>query len=139
MIALDTNFLVYLLVSSHPDHIRAKSWFDANKDDLATTNINISECLRLLTHPRVFPKPMTLNAAIDLFLTFKNDFRVFVLNEKQEWLDDLKDLSKALPSIRGNEVFNAKIAQILLYNGVKKMCTLDADFRKYDFLEVIGF
>ena len=139
MIALDTNFLVYLLVSSHPDHSRAKSWFETNKEELATTNINISEALRLLTHPKVFPKPMTLNAAIDLLSTFKNDFSIFILNEKQEWLDDLRELSNTLPSIRGNEVFDAKIAQILLYNGVKKICTLDADFKKYDFLEVIGF
>ena len=139
MIALDTNFLVYLLVSSHSEHKRAYAWFISNKEEIATTNINISELLRLLSHPRVFPKPMLLKSAIELFQTFKKDFNIFILEENQNWLDDLSDLSKSIPSIRGNEVFDAKIAQILRYNNVKKICTLDADFRKYDFLEVVEF
>ena len=44
-----------------------------------------------------------------------------------------------MPSIRGNEIFDARIAMIMKYNGVRKVCTLDSDFRKYDFIEVIDF
>jgi len=139
MIALDTNFLVSLLVSSHADHERAKTWFKSNKEELASTNINVGEFFLLLTHPRVFPRPMTLAPAIDLFETFKSDFNLFILEESENWIEELKILSTDLPSIKGNEVFDARIALALRYNNVKNICTLDSDFKKYDFLKVVGF
>lgn len=139
MIALDTNFLVYLLVASHPEHIRARDWFASNKEQLSTTNINISEFLRLLTHAKVFPRPLSLDVAIGLIEDFKDNFQILVLDESVNWIKDLKTLSKSVPGIKGNEVFDAKIAQILKYNGVRKICTLDSDFKKYDFLDVVYF
>jgi predicted nucleic acid-binding protein len=139
MIALDTNFLVSLFVESHNDHKRAVTWFELNKEELSLTHINIGEVLRLISHPRVFLKPLTLQQAVHLVEDFISNFDVFVLYDSPYWLKDLEALTHLLPDIRANQVFDARIALILRYNGVKEICTLDSDFKKYDFLNVIGY
>lgn len=137
MIGIDTNILIHFLVKSQKEHPRAKNWFAKNKDPLATTATNIAEGLRLLTHPRVFPSPLTLAEAVDLIHEFIEKFGITILEESESWWLDLKELLKALPSLRGNEIFDARIALALRHNGIKEFCTLDADFAKYSFLKVI--
>lgn len=138
MIGMDTNILIHFLVKSQKEHPRAKNWFTKNKEPLATTGTNVAEALRLLTHPRVFPSPLTLAEAIDLVQEFIEKFGITILEESENWWVDLKELLKGFPTLRGNEVFDARIALCLRHNGVKELCTLDANFAKYSFLEVIS-
>lgn len=137
MIALDTNVLIYLLVSSQPEHARAKKWLDENTDGLATTHTNIGESLRLLTHPRVFARPLDLPQAVELLDCFLNDFNVEVLSDEEKWWARLAVRSASISHLRGNEIFDARIALCLQYHGISKICTLDSDFEKYPFLNVI--
>lgn len=137
MIGLDTNILVALLIESQAEHARARQWLMNNREPLATTGTNVAEFLRLLSHPRVFPSPLRLTAAIELVANFLEQFDVRVIEESEEWWMELKELARALPSLRGNEVFDARIALCLRYNGVREICTQDADFSKYPFLKLI--
>ena len=137
MIALDTNIILHLLVRSQKEHERARQWLTGVKAPLATTGTNIAEGLRLLTHPRVFPSPLTLADAVGLLENFLNEFQVLTLEEKEDWWLDLRELLRAIPTLRGNEVFDARIALCLRYNGIKKLCTMDANFQKYPFLEIV--
>lgn len=134
MIGLDTNIIIYALVTSQPEHETAKHWLANNDEALTTTTINMGEALRLLTHPRVFPKPLLLKHAIDLLNNFLDHFHIRVLHESDVWWDDLKALAAEVSGIRGNEIFDARIALCLRFNGVKRFCTLDSDFAKYPFL-----
>lgn len=136
MIALDTNVLIHLLVHSQKEHPRAKSWILKNRLPLSTTPVNVGELLRLLTHPKVFSKPLSLSGAIDLFESFVNDWGVSILEESQNWWIELRELTGMLPGLAGNEVFDARIALCLKHNGIPKICTLDDDFMKYRFLKV---
>ena len=137
MIALDTNILIYLLVKSQAEHPRARRWIEANRDALAITHTNIAELLRLLTHPRVFPRPLNLVSATQLIDEFIRAFDVTVLEESETWWSALGELAKNMPDVRGNEVFDARIALCLQFNGIKEVCTLDSDFSKYPFLKVM--
>jgi len=137
MIALDTNVIVHLLVKSQKEHADASRWFSAVREPLATTATNIAEILRLLTHPQVFPSPLFLTQAIDLVSNFLEQFQVSLLEESETWWMDLKELANRIPTLKGNEVFDARIALCLQYNGVKEICTLDADFSKYPFLKIL--
>lgn len=137
MIALDTNVLITLLVSSQSGHEQARQWLEKTVVDFATTSTNIAEALRLLTHPRVFPSPLKLVEAIDLLERFLETFDVRVLEDSTTWLVDLKGLMEKLPGLRGNEVFDARIALCLKYHGVSEIATFDSDFLKYPFLKVI--
>jgi toxin-antitoxin system PIN domain toxin len=137
MIALDTNILIHLLVSSQREHSRAKAWFEKNQEALAITLTNLAELLRLLTHPRVFPHPLGLLEALELLQGFIEGFQVSVLEESGVWWLELKDLLTAIPNLRGNEIFDARIALCLRYNGIVNFATLDSDFSKYPFLKIV--
>lgn len=137
MIALDTNILIDLLVKSQKDHSVVFEWFEKNRDSLAMTHTNIAEALRLLTHPRVFPSPLRLNRAVDLLQDFIESFDVRILEEDGDWWLQLKDLVREINALRGNEIFDARIALTLRFNGIKDIVTRDADFEKYHFLNVV--
>lgn len=139
MIALDTNILIPLFVNSDPRHEEMLSWLANQQEALAITHTNIGEVLRLLTHPRIFKKPLSLKKAIELVQSFIEVRKVAVLQESESWWIELKDLLEDLPGVRGNEVFDARIALCLQYNGVRKFYTFDVDFRKYEFLELVSF
>lgn len=137
MIALDTNIIVGYLVSSQPEHRSLRAWFKTNTESLATTAINLGETLRLLTHAKVFPRPLSLHKAIELVTQFLNALEISVAEEHAAWLHDMKQLCDTLPTLRGNEVFDARIALCLRHNGIREICTFDSDFQKYKFLRVI--
>lgn len=139
MIALDTNFILHLLVKSQKEHQRAYHWFSNNREGLCTTHVNVAECLRLITHPRVFSKPLLLNPAVELIENFLDTFGVRVLENQERWWIDLQALTENLPALKGNEIFDAQIALCLRYHGIKELVTLDGDFLKYPFLKVIQF
>ncbi|OGQ82830.1 MAG: hypothetical protein A2289_01520 [Deltaproteobacteria bacterium RIFOXYA12_FULL_58_15] len=133
-IALDTNVLVHLLVSSSRDHARSAAWLDAASGPFATTQTNVAEFLRLVTHPRVFEQPLSLGEAVALLARFIDEFDVGVLHESDLWWRALVELS--LP-LRGNDIFDARIALCLRHHGVGSICTFDAGFAKFDFLDLV--
>lgn len=137
MIALDTNMIVAALVKSQAEHPQVAAWLQRVRDPLGMTGTNLVETLRLLTHPRVFPRPLTLTRALDLVSDFMEQFDLAILEEAHDWWMGLKDLLKAIPGLKGNEIFDARIALCLRHNGVKEIATFDADFSKYSFLEIV--
>lgn len=137
MIGLDTNVLIDYLVADQPEHARVRAWMRANTEQLATTSINVGEVLRLLTHPRVFRKPLTLRAALRVFEELCAAQELRCLAEADDWPARLSPVAASQPSIRGNEIFDARIALTLAYHGVRKLLTRDSDFAKYEFLEVV--
>lgn len=137
MIAIDTNIIIYYLVRSQPEHKQARHWFDSTTGPLVTTGTNIAEVLRLLTHPRVFPAPMALAPAVALVQQWLEAFQVRLLEENPEWWQELPELLTPIPGLAGNELFDARIALCLRYNGIKECCTLDANFSKYPFLHIV--
>lgn len=136
MIALDTNIIIYTLVQSQPEHARALRWLQDQKEDLATTPTNIGEILRLLTHPKVFPKPLSLKSAVQHLEKLIDAFGISILNEPEDWWQTLAHLSKH--PIAGNDVFDARIVATLQFHGVKKICTMDSGFGIYSTMEVIS-
>ena len=137
MIAIDTNVIVHYLVKSQDEHARIRRWFSQTEEPLATTGTNIAEVFRLLTHPRVFPSPLSLERAADLMHQFVEVCQIVILEESTDWWKELKGLLSEVPSLRGNEIFDARIAICLRYNGVREFFTLDADFSKYKFLKIV--
>lgn len=137
MIAIDTNIVIYYLVRSQPEHARARRWFESTTGPLVTTGTHIAEILRLLTHPRVFPTPLALAPAVALVQQWMEAFQVRILEENPEWWQELPELLDAIPGLAGNELFDARIALSLRYNGIKEYCTLDANFSKYPFLQIV--
>lgn len=138
MIALDTNVLVSLLVERSQHHENSTRWLSTVHQPLATTETNVVEWLRIVTHPRIFPDPTTLRPALALFRDFCESYGLRVLRDQEQWWDALPSLAMPEEWVRGNDVFDARVALCLRYHGVREIATRDADFTKYSFLRIVN-
>ncbi len=134
MTGVDTNTLIDLMVSSTVFHKTSKEKMASLSGGVCTTPTNVGECLRLLTHPRVFKIHLAAHQAVETLEQFLDYYSMRILEEPTDWWIHLKELVNDVPGIRGNEIFDARIALCLKLNGVKKIMTRDANFRKYPFL-----
>lgn len=139
MTCLDTNILIELLNSSLPAHSETTLALENLSEELCITQTNIGEVLRLLTHHKVFAKPLKIAAAVNLLSDFIEAKNVRILEDDPDWWRTLPGLDKEIQNLTGNHVFDAKIAACLKSNGVKRIFTKDSDFRKYSFLQPIKF
>jgi predicted nucleic acid-binding protein len=137
MIGLDTNVILGFLVRSEKNHTEVSKWFNQTKEAMGTTHTNIAECLRLLTHPKVFPKPLPLIDGIELLEIMVDHLKLTILEESPDWWRELGEIAEDISGLKGNEIFDARIALCLRYNGAKEICTYDSDFSKYRFLKII--
>lgn len=137
MTAIDTNILIDLIVASMPTHVSSTEGMRQLHDEICTTPTNVGECLRLLTHPKLFPKPLKVTAAVSAIEELFNYYQVRVLEEDINWWMEIPEMEKEIPGLRGNEIFDTRIALCLRANNVKRIYTRDADFKKYSFLQVI--
>lgn len=138
MIGLDTNVLIHAVVVTQKEHERMQQWLSHGRRSLCTTLTNIAETLRLLTHPRVFPRPAGVGPAVQTLIDFVTVWQIQVLEEDPGWWREVAVLAQAVRGLRGDEIFDARIALCLRFHGVQEILTLDADFQKYPFLRVVG-
>ena len=139
MTGIDTNILIDLLVSSTPSHQFSTEAVKQLHDDICTTPTNVGECLRLLTHPRIFPKPLKTPQAVSALEDLFDYYQIRILEENGEWWKELPEMEKEIPGLRANEIFDARIAICLRFNSVKRIISRDADFKKYSFLQMIQY
>lgn len=139
MTAIDTNVLIGIMVSSSTFHAEMMDGLKKLDDELCTTPTNIGEVLRLLTHSKVFSSPLRLEKAIDALSLLIEAYDIRILDEDTDWWKELGEITKQIPGLKGNEVFDARIALCLRQHKVKRIWTRDADFKKYSFLQVMSF
>ncbi len=139
MTALDTNVLIGIMVSSSAHHQEVLKGLESLHDDLCTTPTNIGEVLRLLTHPKVFSSPLKIEKAVDVVEELIDSYDIRILDEEVIWWKYLPEISKQILGLKGNEVFDARIAICLKQHHVRKIFTRDSDFKKYSFLQVVHF
>ena len=80
-----------------------------------------------------------INSAVKLLSDFIDSKNVRILEDDPDWWRSLPALEKEVQNLSGNHVFDAKIAVCLQSNGIKRIWSKDADFRKYTFLKPIKF
>ncbi len=137
MIALDTNVLIGLIVSSSIHHKIATKGVNDLSEELCITPTNVGETLRLLTHSKVFSNPMKIENAIRVLSDLLEYYSIRILDEDTNWWRMLIEIEKSIPGLKGNEIFDARIAICLKQHNVKKIFTFDSDFKKYPFLKYI--
>jgi predicted nucleic acid-binding protein len=139
MTAIDTNILIAIMVSSSSYHAEAIAGVHDLDDELCTTPINVGEVLRLLTHSKVFSVPLKIDKAVAALEQLIEAYNIRILDEEINWWKELGEIAKQIPGLKGNEVFDARIAICLRQHKVKRIWTRDADFKKYPFLKVISY
>jgi uncharacterized protein len=136
--AIDVNILLYASDESSHWYQAAQDFLQekvADPDLMCLTWPTLFSYLRISTHPRIFARPLSPEEALCNVETLLSLPRVRVLSEGDEFLLVYRNIISRLP-VRGNLVPDAHLAALLLQNGITRIYTKDADFRKFDFLEV---
>lgn len=138
MIAVDTNVLVYAEMKAAPFHARALALITSLAEGDAQWAVPwpcVYEFLRVVTHPRVFKPPMTLEDARSDLRALLAAPSVVLLSETDRHAQILDELL-ARSGATGNLVHDAHIAALCLEHGVRELVTADTDFAKFAGLKV---
>jgi toxin-antitoxin system PIN domain toxin len=138
VIAIDTNVLVYAHREELPQHAKARARLIALAEGPSPWGIPVfclGEFVRVVTHPRLFDPPHSIDeacAAVDRILESPS-VRVLLPGE-QHW-SLLAEAIRAADAT-GNLVFDAQIAALCREEGVSALVTEDRDFDRFPRLKV---
>lgn len=138
---VDTNIFIYATDQDSKFHGPAKSFVSKCMSDDETwcfTWVNIFEYLRVTTHPAVFNKPMSSEEAEKNISSFLSLPQVEILLEGKSFFEVYKELVLETGQVSGNLVHDAHIAALMRQHGVKKIYTLDIQFKVFPYLEVVN-
>lgn len=137
--SVDVNVLLHASDTSSPKHSEAIRFLEQRASDPDLFCIAWSTLiayLRISTHPRIFARPLSPGEALGNVESLLSLPRVHALSEGEGFLEIYHEVTAHFP-VRGNLVPDAHLAALLRQHGVRRLYTLDRDFRKFDFLEVV--
>ncbi len=137
--AIDVNVLLYASNTVSAEHERAKEFLEKcaqGSELMCLAWLTVMSYLRMATHPGIFTRPLSPDAAMRNIETLARLPHVRMLSEQDGFLVLYREVMDELP-VRGNLVPDAHLAVVLRQNGVRKLWSRDRDFRKFSFLDVI--
>lgn len=129
----DVNVLVYAHRKDSPHHDEARRWLEdtiGSDRAYAYSELVVSAFVRIVTHPRVFDPPSTVNAALAFASDLMTpDHAVPVAPGPRHWeiFAKLCRQSKA----KGNLVADAYLAALAIESGAEWVST-DGDFARFE-------
>ncbi|GBD32538.1 MAG: ribonuclease VapC33 [Gemmatimonadales bacterium] len=129
---MDLNLLLYACNRDAPNHSRARVWLEqALSDDevVALPWAVILGFLRLVTNPRVFPRPLSPDQAIGIVDGWLSQPHVVPLVPGSEHWRILKDLLSG-SGTAGNLTTDAHLAALAIEYGADLYST-DSDFARF--------
>jgi toxin-antitoxin system PIN domain toxin len=140
VLVVDTNVLVYAADADSPLHDPCRTWLErqrARPDAWYTTWPILYEFLRVTTHPRVMRRPWNAPAAWAFVAALLASPGLAILVQTERHADVAAMVLAELPYLAGNLLHDAHTAILMREHGVGRICTRDADFSRFPFLEVI--
>lgn len=132
MILVDVNVLVYAHREDCERHGECRRWVEnlwEGQSAYGVSEVVLSGCLRVLTHPRVFDPPTPLPQAIAYVNQIRgNENAVVIVPGDRHWQIFL-DLC-AHTDARGNLVSDAYLAALAIESGCEWITT-DRDFARF--------
>lgn len=140
MLVVDTNVLVYAADTDAIDHDHCRALLDRLRGQPQPWHVTwgiVYEFLRVVTHPRVFQTPWTLGEAWHFLGALLAAPSASVLVATRRHDEVLATIVDDLPDLRGNLLHDTHTAVLMREHGVRRIVTRDADFRRFEFLEVL--
>lgn len=140
MLVFDTNVLVYAADRDCPEHADCRRVLDearAGSLPWHLTWTTIYEFLRVVTHPRVFRKPWSIAKAWEFVDVLLASPSLSVLLETGHHAATARSVMGAVAGLRGNAVHDAHIVALMREHGVRRVCTRNAEFHRFDAIEVV--
>ena len=139
MIAVDTNVMVYAHRKQLPQHERALEWLIYLAEGRVPWAIPVfcfGEFVRVVTHPRIFDPPSTLEQAVTAIENLLLSPTLRVLNPGPRYPVLFNESVRAADA-RGNLVFDAQIVAVCREQGASQLLTLDRDFTRFPEVQII--
>lgn len=136
---IDTNVLLYAANRDATQHERAFSFLiEAGRSSVAwyLTEGIVYEFLRVSTHPRVFPAPLTARDALSFLRPMLTSPRFAVLSAGPRHWPVLSEVAAELRSPSGNLFFDIRTVALMREHGVRRIYTADTDFLQFEGIDV---
>lgn len=140
MFVVDTNILIYAANVGAPEHARCRELLEglrSGREPWYTTWAILYEFLRVVTHPRVLPKPWSAVAALEFVDALLGTASHRVLTESDRHASVARELAEAIPGLSGNLLHDFHTVVMMREHGLQRIYTRDVDFRRFDFIESI--
>jgi len=136
--SVDANILLYASDRSSPHHGAASAFLGSRAEDpdlFCVCWTTLIAYLRIATHSRIFAHPLSPEEAMANVEALIELPRTRLLSEEEGFLDVYRSIT-GHAAVRGNLVPDAHLAGLLRQHGVGTLYTADADFRRFDFLQI---
>lgn len=133
MIAVDTNLLVYSHRKDSEWNSQAYRCISQLASGTGAWCIPwpcIHEFLAIVTHPRIFSPPTTLNQAINQVDAWLESPSLVTIAEEGNYWQLLSTMLRA-GKVTGPRVHDARIAAVCNAHGVRELWTADRDFNRF--------
>ena len=140
MFVVDTNILVYAAHRGASEHDACRKRIDSWRADpipWAVTWPIVYEFLRVVTHPRVFQNPLSIESGWSFVSALVASPSLQILVEGPRHRDLANLTFDEIPDLRGNLVHDAHTAILMREHGYRTIYTRDTDFYRFPFLEVV--
>jgi toxin-antitoxin system PIN domain toxin len=132
MILIDVNVMVYAQRPDAVDHTKYRKWLEETLDSgsmCGFSDVALSGVVRIVTHPRIFSDPTTLEMALE-FVTYLREHpgAVLISPGERHWGIFMR-LCKAAGA-KGNLVSDAYHAALAIESGAEWI-TADRDFARF--------
>jgi len=136
---VDTNILLNAVNRDAPECRRCCACIEAFANGAGTWSLTwgiVYEFLRVATHPRVFPAPLTLREALDFVRQPAMRPNCLILAETVEHAPVLDQCLAESPRLAGNILHDFQTAVLMREHGIDTIVTFDADFRTFPWVRV---
>lgn len=132
MILIDVNILVEAHCEDADHHAEIRQWVEAglaSPPGIAVSDLVLSGCLRVITHPKVFKEPTPVARAVEFIEDFRSRDTVHVLSPGPRHWELFVDLCRNL-ELRGNAIPDAYHAALALETGCEWV-SMDRGFARF--------
>lgn len=140
MFVVDTNVLVYAAAETLPEHRRCRRLLTGWRAQAAawfTTWGILYEFVRIVTHPRVFERPWTVDRAWNFVEALLAAPGLQLLVETDRHSPVARQVLAEVPMLQGNLIHDVHTAVLMREHGIRQIYSRDTDFHRFPFLEVI--
>ena len=138
---IDTNLLLYGVNSDAPEHAASVDFLKAagrSTNRWYLTEGILYEFLRVSTHPRVFPRPLSWQEALEYLQVFSRSPNFSILGAGDRHWNQLEELLKEQTHPAGNLFFDLRTAALMREHGIRSIYTTDSDFLQFPGIEVVN-
>ena len=136
----DTNVLIYAVDDRSEFHDACLRRIESVRTGYASGFLTWSICyefLRVTSHARVLSNPWNLSDGVRFLSRLLESPGFYLLRHTELHLPILYQVAAELPDIRGNRVHDLHTAVLMREHGITQICTMDGDFRRFPFVEVV--